>query len=111
MSIRSLFVKWSRPECPAYDYKTPAIILVMLVWYIPWYFSLPPEYSGDRYDMGVFILMLLFNYLDRLSHWFKWCPWLAVTLHVLSWGWIVFGLFYIAYWSRVLYPIPMPGGN
>lgn len=109
MSVRSLFARWSRPQCPGYDYTMPVILLILLVWYIPWYFSLPPGYDGDPYDMGVVILMLLFNYVDRLASWFKWRA--AAAIHVLNWGWLIFALFYLVYWSRVLYPIHTLGGN
>ena len=109
MTIRSALTQLSRPQCPAYDYKTPVLILVLLAWYMPWYLTLPPGYAGDPYDGGIFILILLFNYLDGLARWFKWR--LAGAIHVITWGWIVFALFYFIYWSRVLYPIHVPAGN
>jgi len=34
-----------------------------------------------------------------------------VALYILSFGWMIFGLFYDLYLSSVLYPVQIPGGN
>lgn len=94
MNLRSILAGPSGPQHSAYDYKMLVLILVLLAWYIPSYFSLPPGYDGARFSMGVLILMLLFHHLDHAARVFKWRTWLGVALHVLSWAWIVFGLFY-----------------
>ena len=109
MIVRSVLTRLSIPQCPAYDYRTPVIILVMFIGYSIWYFSLPSGYDGDPYDMGVIILMLLFSYLDGQARWHKWR--LAGALRILTWGWIAFGFFYLIYWSRVLYPLHASVGS
>ena len=62
-----------------------------------------PTYDGDPYGNYVVSLMLLFNHLVFA---FKWPRRVARALWILSWSWLIFGLFYILYLSNVLYPLP-----
>jgi hypothetical protein len=110
MSIRSLF-RARPPQCPAYDWKTPVAVLMVIAAYVALYLGAPFGNHRDRNLVGVFALMLLFNYLDGRARWFKWRTWLAVMLHVLCLGWMVFALSYMVYWLCLLYPIHGPGGN
>ncbi len=62
---------------------------------------------SDHYVMGVCGLMVLFGGLAGLAHecQFRWPTWLVATFKLLSLAWTVFGLFYMLYLSRVLFPI------
>jgi hypothetical protein len=72
------------------------------------YFIVGPGSPDDPYLMGVLVLMLLFNGLAGLAHecQFRWPAWLVTTFKLLSPAWTVFGLFYMLYLSRVLFPHP-----
>lgn len=110
MKIRSIMAKLWRPR------SVPAPVARLALIFIPfWLVAECVCYltgsRGDGYDpYGGFIvlLMLLFNSLPSA---FQWRRSVAVALGPLSWGWMVFGSFYIFYWSRILYPIHMSVGN
>ncbi|MHC4596536.1 MAG: hypothetical protein ACYS19_16540, partial [Planctomycetota bacterium] len=101
MGIRSIRKEPSEAAGPVYRYGMLVFILVLFAWQIHLHLMLPPAYPYDRYGNHVCILMLLFNHLAMA---FKWRRGVAVALWVLSWSWIVFGLFYILYLSHALYP-------
>ena len=109
MSIRSIFTgAWWKRKHPADPYMGLALTLLMLLCYILSYFIGPPGHDEDLYKTGVLVLMLLFNSLDGLARerQFWWPTWLVATLKILPLVWGAFGLFYLAYWSHVLYPSP-----
>ena len=70
------------------------------------YLHTPP--GRDPYDGFILPLMLLFSHLALA---FKWPRPVMVALYILSFGWMIFGLFYDLYLSSVLYPVQIPGGN
>ena len=73
----------------------------------------PSGSRGDPYAMGIVGLMVLFSGLAGLAHecQFRWPAWLVTTFKLLSLAWTVFGLFYMLYLSRVLFPISRPPGS
>ncbi|MEN6337395.1 MAG: hypothetical protein ABFE01_24325 [Phycisphaerales bacterium] len=108
MSVGTASADWARIPGLVYRYAGLVIILGLLAWDLQWYFSLPPHYSGDPYSNLVVGLMLLFNHLTAA---FKWPRPVTISLWTLDLGWLVFGLFYVCHWSRVLYPIAVVGQN
>jgi hypothetical protein len=104
MGIRAKLMRLRDPskgKYPLYRYGMLAYILVMSVWQIELYLTRPADYEGDPYGGFVCVLMLLFGHLAMA---FKWRRGVAIALWVLTSGWIVFGFFYVFYWSHVLYP-------
>lgn len=108
MNVRSVSTQAESILGSIYRYGMLAIILGLLAWCTRLYFRLPPGYNGDPYGNLVGALMLLFNHLAFA---FKWPRPITVVLWTLAFGWLVFGFFYISYWSCVLYPIVGPGQN
>ncbi|MBP7052034.1 MAG: hypothetical protein KBE65_13550 [Phycisphaerae bacterium] len=108
MNTGSVSTQWGQTAGPIWRYGMLALILGLLAWNLHSYFSLPARYRYDSYMNLVVVLMLLFNHLAFA---FKWRRSITVALWTVAWSWIVFGLFYIFYWSRVLYPINIPTGN
>jgi hypothetical protein len=112
MSIRRVFTEpWWSPK-RATD-RMLAIGLFALVACILLYVIRSSGSRDDPYAMGVLGLMLLFSGLAGLAHecQFRWPAWLVAAFKLLSLAWTVFGLFYLLYLSRVLFPINRPPGN
>lgn len=105
MKIRSFLTSPFRPDNPGFVYGFLAVIVMLLIGDIQWQLSLSPSYPYDRYGNLVVLLMLLFNHL---AFQFRWPPAVMAALRLLALGWIVFGLFYICYWSRILFPMNGP---
>lgn len=101
-----MLTRWlrGRPYRPVNPYWLLSLTLFMLVWYVLWYFILQPGSHEEPYGMAIVILMAVFQLLDRLAHESKWPIWLGVPLQVLSLGWTIFAIFYLLFWSHVLYP-------
>jgi hypothetical protein len=99
MNIRAIFTEPSKPAHPAFSYGFLVVILLLLASDIRWRLSLPPTYSHERYASAVVALMLLFNHL---AYQFRLPFALIIALRCLAWGWLVFGIFYIFYWSHIL---------
>jgi hypothetical protein len=86
----------------AYRYGMLVVIFALLVANL-WIFShRTRHYTGDPYLGFVAPLMLLFNHV---AFTFPWRGSLRISLQIIAWCWVVFGLFYILYWSRVLFPL------
>jgi len=94
--------KLSKVVVSSYRYGMLALILGVLAHHIHWHVTLPPGYSYDPYASYVCALMLLLNHLAFA---FKWPRRVNIAMWVLAWSWLIFGLFYICYLSRVLYPL------
>jgi hypothetical protein len=101
MNIRAIFTEPAKPKHPAFSCGFLVVIFVLLASEIQWHLSLPPTYSHDRYGNLVVGLMLLFNHL---AYSFRLPTPATVAVRILAWSWLLFGCFYIFYWSRVLYP-------
>lgn len=86
---------------PVFRWVMLAIILLLLVIHIRWRLTLPPGYRGDRNGNGVIVLAILFNHL---AFQFRWPRSVTAVLRVLMWSWLAFTLFYVFYWSHILYP-------
>jgi hypothetical protein len=102
MKIRNFLTSPSYPGKPLFVYGMLAVILLLLAWNFQVWLSTPPSYPYGRYDNFVVALMLLFNHL---AFQFRWPAAVTAALRLLAVGWIVFGLFYLCYWSRILYPV------
>jgi hypothetical protein len=102
MKIRSLLTSPIQPNNPGFVYGFLAVIVMLLIGDIQWQLSLSPSYPYDRYGNFVLLLMLLFNHL---AFQFRWPAAVTAALRLLALGWIVFGLFYICYGSRILFPL------
>lgn len=101
MKIRSLWTSPIQPNHPAFVYGFLAVIVMLLIGDIQWQLSLSPSYPYDRYGNLVVVLMLLFNHL---AFQFRWPAAVMAALRLWALGWIVFGLFYVCYGSRILFP-------
>ena len=99
--FHDFLTKSSKSKTPAYAYSMLAVILALLAWNIRWRLNLSPRYPSDRNGTLVVALMLLFNHL---AFQFRWTLLMTATLRILALAWIVFGFFYLFYWSHVLYP-------
>jgi hypothetical protein len=110
MKIRSIMAKLWRPRSGAGPVARLLLIFIpfWLVAECVFYLTGPRGDGHDPYGGFIVILTLLFNSLPSV---FQWRRSVAVALWILAVGWLVFGFFYICYWSRVLYPIHMPGAN
>jgi hypothetical protein len=89
---------------PLYRYGMLLFIIGLLAWLIHLDLTSPPSYYSDPYGPYIVPLMLLFIHL---AYAFKWPRLVSIGLQTLAWSWIVVGLFYIFYLSRVLYPLPV----
>ena len=98
-----MFTGFAQPPHPAIRYGILVVLVGLLAWEIQSYRTLPPGYPYDPYSNIIVVIMLLFNHLAYMLEWHRH---VAVVLRVLSLGWLVFGLFYIFYLSKVLYPLP-----
>lgn len=105
MTLSTLFhdvlTKSSKSKTPAYAYGILAVILALLAWNIRWRLNLSPRYPHDRNGTLVLALMLLFNHL---AFQFRWPAMMTAALRILALTWVIFGCFYLFYWSHVLYP-------
>jgi hypothetical protein len=109
MSNQSLLDETARLDRTAvqvYRYAVFVFVLGLFVVATQDYLSTAP--GRDPYRGFVFPLMLLFSHLALA---FRWPRPATIALEILSSGWMVFGLLYLFYWSRVLYPIHTPGAN
>jgi hypothetical protein len=77
------------------------ICLGLLVNWLLWLFTLPPDYPYDRYGNGVLAGMLLINHVAFA---FKWKPSIGSIWCLIAYVCLLFGMFYIFYWSNVLFP-------
>lgn len=78
------------------------IIMALLGFNAWWFLNLSPKYPHDPYTNFVVVIMLLLNHL---SGQFIFPRRTTIIIRVASWLCLVFGLFYIFYLSRVLYPL------
>jgi hypothetical protein len=90
---------------PLYRYGMLLFIIGLLAWFIHLDLTSPPSYYSDPYGPYIVPLMLLFGHL---AYAFKWPRLVSIALQTLTWSWIVFGLFYLCYSTRVLFPLPVP---
>lgn len=102
ISLNSIF-KTSSPlvRSSVYRYGILVLAVALLVHWGFWLNGLRSDYPYDRYSNGVVALMILLNHLAVAFEWRKSVSFL-VRLAALSW--LAFGMFYVVYWSHVLFP-------
>lgn len=98
--LKSAFTEPLKSRHPAYSYGFLAVILFLLAAWILWFLDLPPDYAHDPYSGFVVVFMLLFNHL---AFQFRFPVPVTVAIRIWAWLWLLFGLFYIVYWSQVLF--------
>ena len=86
----------------AYRYGFLALILLFLAFNL-WVFSRTPRpYKSDPYLGFIVPLMALFGHI---AYAFPWRRRLRIAFGVVAWCWMAFGLSYLVFWSRVLFPL------
>lgn len=102
MKIRNILTSPPQPRSAPFAYGFLVFIVLLLMWNVQLWRSVPPSYPYDRYTNLVVVLMLLLNHL---AFQFRWPRWGTVVFRLVALGWCVFGLFYIFYWSHILFPL------
>ena len=102
MKLRSLLTSPPQLRSPLFAYGFLVFFVLLLMWNVQLWRSVPPSYPYDRYSNLVLMLMVLFGHL---AFQFRWPPRVMAALRLLALGWCLFGLFYVLYWSHVLFPL------
>ncbi|RYD68526.1 MAG: hypothetical protein EOP83_00680 [Verrucomicrobiaceae bacterium] len=102
MTLRRIFVDPPAPRAAEFRYGFLALICALLAWGVYLFFMRSPAYRGDPYGNLILGVMLLLNHVS--AH-FRMPPRITVFVRVLAMGWLLFGLVYICYLSRILFPL------
>jgi len=104
MTLRSIFIDPPQPVRPAgFRYGFLAVICALLAFNLYNFATRSPGYSGDPYGGFIISVMLLLNHV---AFQFQLPSRVTVGLRILAIGWLTFGLLYVSYLGRVLYPLP-----
>ena len=77
------------------------LFITTILAFDTWIFCITPTpYAHDRYSGFVVSIMLLLN---LLAFQFTWQPVMTAVLRILSVVWTLFGMYYIFYWSHILF--------
>ena len=102
MTLRRLFFDPPAPRAAEFRYGFLALICALLAWGVFLFFTRSPAYRGDPYGNLILGVMLLLNHVS--AH-FRLPPRVTVATRILAIGWLLFGLVYISYLSRILFPL------
>ncbi|MCX6848444.1 MAG: hypothetical protein NTY98_05955 [Verrucomicrobia bacterium] len=102
MKTRNILTSPPQLRSARFTYGFLVFMVLLLLWNVKLWWSVPPSYPYDRYTNLVVVLMLLLNHL---AFQFRWPRWGMIVMRLLALGWCVFGLFYVLYWSPILYPL------
>lgn len=102
MTLRSIFVDPPAPRAAEFRYGFLALISALIAWSVYLFFTRSPAYRGDPYGNLILGVMLLLNHVS--AH-FRMPPRITVVVRVLAIAWLAFGLVYVFYLSRILFPL------
>jgi hypothetical protein len=103
MNLRSIFIDPPQPARSAgFRYGFLVVICLLLAFNVYNFATRSPRYSGDPYGNFIIAVMLLLNHV---AFQFSMPPRVAVGLRILAIAWLAFGLFYVCYLGRVLFPL------
>jgi len=103
MTLRSIFIDPPSPARPAaFRYGFLVLVCAMLTWNAYLLATRPPGVPGDPYGGLIIGVMLLSNHV---AYQFHLPPRVTIAARIFSIGWLVFGLIYICFLSRTLFPL------
>lgn len=103
MTLRRIFLDPPEPNAWAgFRYGFLALICALLAWNVYIFIVDSPYYHGDPYGSMIIATMLLFNHAAFQFHL---PPRITVATRILAIGWLAFGLVYVFYLSRILFPL------
>lgn len=103
MTLRRIFFDPPQPTWPAeIRYGFLALICAMFAWSVHWFVTRSPSYHGDPFGNMILGVMLLLNHI---AFQFRLPPRITVAARILAIGWLAFGLIYVCYLSRLLFPL------
>ena len=86
---------------PFYRYGFLFFAFILILNWLYWLLTLPPNYPYERYGNGIVAGMLLFNHLAFA---FKWKPSTGAILQVVAFVWLVLGFLYLIVGTRIFFP-------
>ena len=103
MTLRSIFLDPPRPPAwSGFRHGFLVVIGALLAWNAYLLATRPPGVPGDPYGGLVLAIMLLSNHV---AFQFPLPPRVTVAARILAVAWAVFGMFYVFYLSRALFPL------
>ncbi len=103
MTLRNIFLDPPKVQVwPGFRYGFLVFVGALLAWNAYLFGTRPPGVPGDPYGGLILGVMLLLNHVAFQFHL---PPRVALAARILPIGWLAFGLVYICYLSRVLFPL------